>query len=120
MQKDDLKKLYEVFYLLSVEISKLIDADNFNEVAILLNKKDELIAKINEIKSQLVFSEQEKIEFNNLANKIKEIEDKNIQLMENKQDLLKQTIFKTNKVSKTISSYKVKKEIEPNYFDERE
>lgn len=120
MEKNDLKKIYEEFYSLSIEITELIKTDNFNELAVLLNKKDEIIKNINTIKSNSVFTEQEKAEYNAFANKIKENEDKNIQLIENKKEELKHNILNNNQAAKTISSYKVKKEVQSTYIDERE
>lgn len=120
MEKKELKNIYEEFYSLSVEITGLIESEKIDEIAVLLNKKDEIIKKINVIKSHSVFTEQEKAEYNAFANKIKENEDKNIKLIENKQSSLKQNILNTNQASKTISSYKVTKEVQSTYFDERE
>jgi len=119
MEKENLIKLYKATYSVTVEMSRLIGLDDFNGIESLLDVKDELIKRINEAKSKITLSEEEKEELNSFITVIKELEDKNLQIMESKQQILKKEISKTNKESKAISSYKVNKEVAPAIFDER-
>lgn len=120
MEKENLKNLYKEIYSVTSELSKLIELDDYDGIGVFLDKKDELIVKINSVKSKMTFSEEEKKEFNIIIDKIKNVEEKNLQVMQEKQEVLKKQISKTNKEHKTISSYKTKKENVPRIFDERE
>ena len=119
MEKENLKKLYDAIYSVTVEVSRLIEHDDLAGVESLLNVKDELIKRINEAKSKITLSEKEKEELNSFIVTIKEFEDKNLKAMEGKYEILKKKISITNKEFKTLSSYKVNKEIAPTIIDER-
>jgi hypothetical protein len=119
MEKENLTKLYKAVYSVTVEISRLIELDDLDGIESLLNVKDELIKRINEAKSEIVLSCEEKEELNSFIKVIKELEDKNLVTMESKQQVLKKEISNANKESKVLSSYKVNKEIAPAIIDER-
>jgi len=119
MKKEDFKKLYDAIYSVTLEVSRLIKLDDLDAIGSLLNIKDELIKRINEAKSTITLSEEEKKELNSFIANIKELEDKNLQTMESKYEILKKKISNTNKESKALSSYKVTKEIAPAIIDKR-
>ncbi|MDD3013498.1 MAG: hypothetical protein PHC34_07340 [Candidatus Gastranaerophilales bacterium] len=119
MEKENLTKLYKAMYTVTVEMSRLTELEDFDGMESLLNVKDELIIRINEAKSKITFSENEKDEFNSFVNVIKELENKNLEIMESKHKILKEKISSANKESKVLSSYKGSKEIAPAIIDER-
>jgi Trp operon repressor len=120
MEKENLIKLYKAVYSATVEISRLIDLNDFLGIKSFLDAKDELIKRINEAKEKITLSTEEKEELNSFISVIRNLEDKNLQVMEIKQKDLKEEISKINKGSKTLSSYKVNKEIAPAIIDKRE
>jgi|GEM_PF-3964972 len=120
MKKEDLKNLYKTLYSITVEMSELIEKEDFDGLDVLLKKKDELIAKVNEEKPKISLSDEEKAEFNSIIIPVKELENKNIQIMVDKQNILKKKIAATNREYKTISSYNIKQEIPPSILDARE
>jgi len=121
--KEDFEKLREIYqniYSITLKISELINENNIEEIRYALDKREIFIKKRVEFKSDSDFSDNEKAELNDLILQITSIEDKNVEQLQTRQNLIKQRLLKLNRNYKILSSYKFKYNIKPVIVDKKE
>lgn len=117
---EETKNTYQGIYENTFKINELIEKNDLNEIEIIIANKDVLINKVNELITNTEFSKEEKNEINNIIEKIKTLEDKNIKQLQENQNKIKKELFKANLNYKAISAYKYTKEANPRLVDSKE
>ena len=115
-----LERLYEHIYKITLQIGYLIENNQFGSIQEILDKRMILFDEVNEIIEKTSFSEEEKTRLNTIVDKYKSVEDKNIALLEKKQNEVGKKLGKVNSGKKALSAYKVDKIIPPRIIDGKE
>lgn len=104
-QFSQLKLLYDQFFRLSDEVKSMIVNEEFNEAISVVQRKDNLIKNIVEIKKTLEITNEEKIEMEALEKELKEAELANINLLQDLQHEVAHQLGKTTKNLKLNNAY---------------
>jgi len=120
----NLDELYKKLYQLTKEQKKYIEENNFDELIKVLEKKDNIINKIDEInlKKYLKSQENPKNEHKNLKNimeKIKNMEEKNEKKLKKKKENLAKEMTSFNKKQKSRDGYKKGNAFEAKFIDKK-
>lgn len=114
----EIQNLYIHVYNITLEISSIINLDNLDKIEELLNAKDSLIKEINQKKDSI--TENQKDSIKEYVEKIKILDEKNIEKMKEIFNSVKKELSSVNIGKKAISAYKYNKTIEPRLIDSKE
>ena len=117
---NNLKIIYSQLYELSIQIGQLIDRELYNELMPYLNKKDQLLAKSNELVKKLVESSVDLSELEDICKKIGGQEKANINALTMARDEIKKELHKTSKNTKLVSAYSGAEAVQGKILDFRE
>ncbi len=117
---NNLKIIYSQLYELSIQIGQLIDRELYNELMPYLNKKDQLLAKSNELVKKLVESSVDLSELEDICKKIDGQEKANINALTMARDEIKKELHKTSKNTKLVSAYSGAEAVQGKILDFRE
>ena len=117
---NNLKIVYSQLYELSIQIGQLIDRELYNELITYLNKKDQLLAKSNELVKKLVNDSVDLSELEEICKKIDEQERANINELTLERDQIKKELHKTSKNTKLVSAYSGAEAVQGKILDFRE
>ncbi len=117
---NNLKIVYSQLYELSIQIGQLIDRELYNELITYLNKKDQLLAKSNELVKKLVNDSVDLSELEEICKKIDEQERANINALTLARDQIKKELHKTSKNTKLVSAYSGAEAVQGKILDFRE
>ncbi len=108
---------YKKLYNLSIQISEMIEADNYSEIFVLMELKDKVISELNKYKEDI--DKTYRIEFADIIKKINENEKKNIEILEKRKKETEKLINKASEGNKLLSAYMTYKENKGNILDFR-
>ena len=117
---NNLKIVYGQLYELSIQIGQLIDRELYSELVTYLNKKDQLLAKSNELVKKLIDEDIDLTELEEICKKIDEQERANINALTIVRDALKKELNKTSKNTKLVSAYSGAEAVQGKILDFRE
>lgn len=110
----------EYIYKCTFEASLLIENDQFELLDNVIADRGKLIAAAEELKKDLVFSEEQKIQLDGMVQEIKTLDDKNLSKLEIIHAETKRELSNITKGNKLLAAYKINKEAESTFFDVKE
>ena len=120
----DLKNLYENLYQLTKEQKKCIEANKFDELIKVLEKKDEIIDKIDKINLKEYLKSQNKPKekhekLKEVMENIKNLEEKNEEKLKKKKENLSKEMQSFSKKQKSRDGYRKNNAYEAKFIDKK-
>lgn len=97
--------LYEQMYTMGLQVKQVVNEGNIQELDNIIRNKSSLIEKILRFEKTSQLDDEQKKEQSAMRTKIEEIEKENIELLQNKQSILKKELQNVSRGKKLVRAY---------------